>query len=280
MPDSLQSVREALASRYRVEQPLGHGGMATMFLAEPAGGGSRVAVKVIHRELSAGLGPERFRREIEILSGLRHPRIVPVLDSGAAGPFLYLVMPYVEGENLRARLRREYRLPVRSALSIAQDVAGAIDYAHSRNVLHRDIKPENILLEEDRALVCDFGLARAIDRAAVESSSSSGLVLGTPAYMSPEQAMAQKDIGPPSDVYALGCVVYEILTGERPFTGATAQAILARQVGAPPRSMRSVRPDLTAGLEDAVLAALAKEPDDRPISAAAFVERIVAGATG
>jgi serine/threonine-protein kinase len=192
-----------------------------------------------------------------------------------AGTYLFLVMPYVNGENLRARIERDGQLPVRSALSIARDIAEAIDYAHRHNVLHRDIKPENILLEGDRALVCDFGLARAIDQSTTDSSSN-GLVVGTPSYMSPEQAMARKDIGPASDVYALGCVVYEMLTGDPPFTGPSAQAIFARHVADAPRSMRSVRPDLAAELERAVLCALAKDTWARPRSAAAFADSLEA----
>jgi eukaryotic-like serine/threonine-protein kinase len=277
MPDLLHSVRDVLAARYRVERPLGRGGMATVFLAERVSGGGPIAIKVLHRELATALGPERFHREIEILSRLRHPHIVPVLDSDVAGTYLFLVMPYVNGENLRARIERDGQLPVCSALSIARDVAEAIDYAHRHNVLHRDVKPENILLEGDRALVCDFGLARAIDQSTTDSSSS-GLVVGTPSYMSPEQAMARKDIGPASDVYALGCVVYEMLAGDPPFTGPSAQAVFARHLVDAPRPMRSVRPDLTAGLERAVLSALAKDTWARPRSAAAFVDSLEAAA--
>jgi eukaryotic-like serine/threonine-protein kinase len=277
MPDLLHSVRDLLAPRYRVERPLGRGGMATVFLAERVSGGGPIAIKVLHRELATALGPERFHREIEILSRLRHPHIVPVLDSDVAGTYLFLVMPYVNGENLRARIERDGQLPVCSALSIARDVAEAIDYAHRHNVLHRDVKPENILLEGDRALVCDFGLARAIDQSTTDSSSS-GLVVGTPSYMSPEQAMARKDIGPASDVYALGCVVYEMLAGDPPFTGPSAQAVFARHLVDAPRPMRSVRPDLTAGLERAVLSALAKDTWARPRSAAAFVDSLEAAA--
>jgi len=273
MPDLLLSVRDALAPRYRVERPLGRGGMATVFLAQRADGGGPVAVKVLHRGLAVALGTDRFHREIEILSRLRHPHIVPVFDSDIAGTFVFLVMPYVAGENLRTRIQREGQLPIHSALSIARDVAGALDYAHAQNVLHRDIKPENILLEGDRALVCDFGLARAIDRSTMDSSSS-GLVVGTPAYMSPEQAMAQKDIGPPSDVYALGCVLYEMLTGELPFTGPTAQAILARHLAVPARPLGIVRPDLPEHIEAAVAAALAKSPDERPASGAELSRRL------
>ncbi len=277
MRDVSTALGLALAGHYRVEQELGHGGMATVFLAERADGGGPVAVKVLHPQFAAALGPERFHREIEILSRLRHPQIVPILDSDEAGTLLYLVMPYVPGENLRSRLEREGQLPLEAVLSIAADIAAALDYAHRQNVLHRDIKPENILLEGDRALVCDFGLARAIDRAALESLSSSGLVIGTPAYMSPEQAMGEEDLGPACDVYALGCVLYEMLTGELPFTGATAQAVIARHLSEQPRSMRGVRPELPRNVEHAVLAALAKAPAERPGSAGALVRLLQSG---
>jgi serine/threonine protein kinase len=274
MKDVSSALGAALAGRYRVERELGRGGMATVFLADQAGGGDPVAVKVLHPQFAAALGPDRFHREIEILTRLRHPRIVPVLDSGEAGTLLYLVMPYVPGENLRVRLEREGQLPMPAVLSIAGDIAAAIDYAHRQNVLHRDIKPENILLEGRQALVCDFGLARAIDRAALEPLSSSGLVIGTPAYMSPEQAMGEEDLSPACDIYALGCVVYEMLTGELPFTGATAQAVIARHISERPRSIRTVRPEVTKSAEAAVLAGLAKSPAARPKTAAALVDRM------
>jgi len=271
------SIRAALGGRYHVRHEIGHGAMATVFLAEAQGTGDTVAVKVLHPELAAAVGPERFHREIEILTRLRHPRIVSVLDSDEAGALLFLVMPHVAGENLRSRLEREGRLPTSVALAIAGDVGAAIDYAHGQNVIHRDIKPENILLAGERALVCDFGLARAIHRAAVEPVSSSGLVLGTPAYMSPEQAMGHENLGPACDMYALGCVVYEMLTGELPFTGPTPQALIARQLTEQPRPMRTVRPDLPAPIEAAVLAALAKDPSKRPRSGADFLSRLTRG---
>jgi serine/threonine protein kinase len=266
-----------LAGRYRVERELGRGGMATVFLAERADGSGLVAIKVLHPQFAAALGPERFHREIEILTRLQHPRIVPVLDSDEAGTLLYLVMPYVQGENLRSRLEREGQLPIQAVRSIARDIAAGVDFAHRKNVLHRDIKPENVLLAGDRALVCDFGLARAIDRAALEPVSSSGLVIGTPAYMSPEQAMAEEDLGPACDVYALGCVVYEMLTGEPPFSGPTPQAIIARHLGEQPRPIRTVRPEVTPTMERAVLAALAKEPQARPTSAGELLRLVEAG---
>jgi serine/threonine protein kinase len=266
-----------LAGRYRIERELGRGGMATVFLAEREDGGGPVAIKVLHPQFAAALGPARFHREIEILTRLQHPRIVPVLDSDEAGRLLYLVMPYVPGENLRSRLEREGRLTMPAVLSIAGDIASAVDYAHHQNVLHRDIKPENILVTGDRALVCDFGLARAIDRAALEPLSSSGLVIGTPAYMSPEQAMGEEDLGPACDIYALGCVVYEMLTGELPFSGRTPQAVIARLLAERPRSIRTVRPEVAREMELAVLAALAKEPAARPGSGTQFT-RLMAGA--
>jgi eukaryotic-like serine/threonine-protein kinase len=270
----LQPLREALAGRYRVVREVGRGSMATVFLADNLEAGGEVAIKVLHPELSHAVGPTRFHREIEILTLLRHPRIVPMLDSDEAGQLLYLVMPYVPGENLRSRLEREGQLPMPVVLSIAADVAAAIDHAHGENVLHRDIKPENVLLQGDRAVVCDFGLARAIDRAALESVSSSGLVLGTPAYMSPEQAMGLPDIGAACDVYGLGCVVFEMLTGEQPFTGPTPQAVIARHLLDRPRSMRVARPGLPEPVEAAVAAALSKAPDERPASGAALLRRL------
>ena len=270
----LPMLRQALSGRYRVEREIGRGGMATVFLAEPLDEHRQVAIKVLRPEVACFLGPDRFHREIEILRRLRHSRIVPVLDSNEAGALLFLIMPYVAGENLRARLDRERQLSLPAVLSIARDLATAIDYSHGENFLHRDIKPENVLLEEDRALVCDFGLARAIDRSALEPLSSTGLVIGSPAYMSPEQAMADAALGPGCDIYALGCVVYEMLTGELPFTGPNSQAVMARHLSDPPRSMRAVRPDLPARVEDAVLAALAKTPAERPRSGADLLRRL------
>jgi serine/threonine-protein kinase len=248
--------------------------MATVFLAEKLDGGGPVAIKILRPQLAAALGPDRFHREIEILTRLRHPRIVPVLDSGETGMLFYLVMPHVPGESLRARLERDGQLPMHAVRSIAGDIGAAVDYAHQQNVLHRDIKPENILLTGDRALVCDFGLARAIDRAAMEPLSSSGLVIGTPAYMSPEQAMGEEDLGPACDIYALGCVVYEMVTGEPPFAGPTAQAVIAQHLGEQPRPIRTVRPDISVGMERAILAALAKEAWKRPASGGVLARQL------
>jgi serine/threonine-protein kinase len=277
MHDLTESVREALAGRLRVRRRIGSGAMATVFLAEPWGGGSPVAVKVLRPEIAIVLGPDRFQREIAILAKLNHPRIVPILETGAAGRLPYFVTRYVAGGNLRDRLTPLGWLSLTEAVTIARDVADALDYAHREGVLHRDIKPENILLGVHGALLCDFGLARAIDRASVDSSSS-GLALGTPAYMSPEQAMARKDLGPSTDVYALACVTYEMLAGVRPFDGPTAQAVLARQVALAPPSIRTVRPEVPKRLEETVLGALAKEPKDRPRSAGELARQLEEGA--
>ena len=270
----LQPLRDALAGRYRVEREIGRGAMATVYRAEPVDGEGTVAIKLLRSELSFALGADRFHREVEILGRLRHPGIVPVLDSAEAGRLLYLIMPYVPGENLRTRLDREGQLPLPLALSIASELAAALDYAHRERIVHRDIKPENVLLDGARALICDFGLARAIDRAALEPLSSSGLVIGTPAYMSPEQAMGQEPVGTASDIYGLGCVMFEMLTGELPFPGPTRQAVIARHLTDPPRSMRTVRPDLPEYVEWAVAAALAKSPHDRPASGAELLRRL------
>ncbi len=223
-------LRTTLADRYRIEGELGSGGMATVYLAEDLKHHRQVALKVLRPELAAALGPERFLREIEISANLNHPHILPLFDSGEAGGFLYYVMPYVEGESLQDRLNREKQLPVDDALQITREVADALGFAHRHNVVHRDIKPANILLEEGHAVVSDFGIARAITKAGGERLTDSGVAVGTPAYMSPEQASGSTEIDGRSDVYSLGCVVFEMLCGEPPFTGPTPQAVVARQI--------------------------------------------------
>ena len=245
--------------------------MATVYLAEDLRDGGHVAVKVLRRELTGIFGSGRFAREIRILERLRHPAIVPILDSHESPTIHYYVMPYVPGESLRDRLAREGPLALDRVLSTAQAVAGALDYAHSQGVLHRDIKPANILLAGERVVVCDFGFARVVEIAAGDTLSSSGLVLGTPAYMSPEQAMGG-DLDERTDVYALGCVIYEMLAGEPAFAGATSQAVVARVVSEEPRTLRSVRPDVPQRVERGLRAALAKQPENRPKSAAALMK--------
>ena len=248
--------------------------MASVYLAEDREAGGPVAIKVLRPELAASLGATRFHREIEIATRLQHPNILPLLGSGELGGFLYYTMPYVAGDSLQALLEREGRLPLERVLAIAGDIAAALDYAHAHNVVHRDIKPPNVLLEGDRAMVCDFGVARAIVRSSTDQSSSSGLVFGTASYMSPEQATGQGEIDARSDIYALGCVIYEMLTGERVFGGPTPQAIIARHVSDPPRPIRTVRPEVSREMEAAVLAALAKDPNGRPQSGGQLVRRL------
>jgi len=210
---------EALQDRYKLERELGRGGMATVYLAQDLKHDRLVALKVLHPELAASLGPERFLREIKVAARLSHTHIVPLYDSGQAGDLLYYVMPYVEGESLRQRLNREKQLPVDVAVQIARNVAGALDYAHRHQVVHRDIKPENVMLHEGEALVTDFGIAKAISASGGQTLTQTGMAVGTPAYMSPEQAAGEAEPDGRSDVYSLGCVLYEMLAGTPPFTG-------------------------------------------------------------
>ena len=261
LPRAFDSLSVALAERYALERELGRGGMATVYLAEDLKLQRHVALKVLRPELAASLGNERFLREIAIAARLSHPHILPLHDSGEAGGHLYYAMPYVEGESLRDRLNREKQLPLDDTLQVAQEVADALNYAHSRGVIHRDIKPENILLDGDHALVADFGIARALDLAG-ERLTETGLALGTPAYMSPEQATGELIDGR-SDIYALGCVVYEMLVGEPPYTGPSAAAIIARRLSEPLPSLRVVRDGVPPGVEQAIHKALARTAADR-----------------
>jgi eukaryotic-like serine/threonine-protein kinase len=264
----------ALSDRYTIERELGQGGMATVYLAQDARHDRWVAVKVLRPELAAVIGAERFLSEIKTTANLQHPHILPLFDSGESDGFLFYVMPYVEGETVRDRIQREKQLPVQDAVRIATEVAGALDYAHRHNVIHRDIKPENILLHDGRALVADFGIALAASKAGGTRMTETGMSLGTPHYMSPEQAMGEREITARSDVYALGCVVYEMLTGDPPFTGSTAQAIVARVVTETPRPMMPQRHTIPAHVEAAVLTALEKLPADRFATAAEFAEAL------
>jgi serine/threonine-protein kinase len=280
----LNRLQASLADRYRIERELGRGGMATVFLARDLKHDRPVALKVLHPDLARVLGPERFLREIRLCARLQHPHILAVHDSGDADGQLWFTMPYVEGETLRSRLRREKQLPVDDALRITREVADALHYAHQHGVIHRDIKPENILLSGLHALVADFGIARALPAESDERLTESGISLGTPQYMSPEQAMAQRDIDPRTDVYSLGCVLYEMLTGEPPYTGPTAQSILAKRLGEPVPHLRTGR-DVPLSLERAVTRALARSPADRFATAAEFAaalqsDRLEAGVGG
>ena len=270
-PDLNGPLQAALGDRYRLERELGRGGMAVVYLATDLKHGRPVALKILRPELTPALGAERFAREITIAARLQHPHILGLHDSGEAAGMLYYAMPYVAGETLRARLRREIQLDIRDAGRIAGEVAQALAHAHGAGVVHRDIKPENILLGQGgNALVADFGIARALDAAGGEALTETGLSLGTPCYMSPEQAMGGRALDGRSDLYALGCLLYEMLAGEPPFTGPTGQAILARHAMDPVPSLRTVRPTVSAGLEAVITRALAKVPADRFPSVADF----------
>jgi len=269
MSDSLQRLTAALSDRYRIEREIGSGGMATVYLAQDIKHDRRVAVKVLRPELAAVIGADRFLAEIKTTANLQHSHILPLHDSGSVDGFLFYVMPYIDGESLRDRLNREHQLPVNESVRLATEIAGALDYAHRHGVVHRDIKPENVLLHDGSALVADFGIALAVSTAGGRMTES-GMSLGTPHYMSPEQAMGEREITPRSDVYALGCITYEMLVGEPPFTGPTAQAIVARVMTEEPRGLTSQRKSIPPHVESAVHTALSKLPADRFGSAAEF----------
>ena len=253
-----------LGERYRIERELGRGGMATVFLATDTAVGRAVAVKVLNPDLAAAVGAERFHREIHIATRLAHPHILPVYDSGGTGATLYYVMPLVEGESLRDRLRRERQLSIEESVRISCEVANALDYAHRQGIVHRDIKPENILLEAGQAVVADFGIARVTSMAADDPVlTQTGMSLGTPAYMSPEQALGDKSVNGRADQYALACVTYEMLVGEPPFTAPSAQALMARHLNAPVPLITTVRPTVSEGLQDVIMRGLEKVPADR-----------------
>jgi eukaryotic-like serine/threonine-protein kinase len=271
VPHRLQNV---LSDRFRIERELGRGGMATVYLAEDLKHHRSVAIKVLDPELAAAIGPERFLREIEIAARLQHPHILPLHDSGVAEGLLYYVMPFVEGESLRDRLSREKQLPLDDALRIVREVADALDYAHGQGVVHRDIKPENILISRGHAVVADFGIARAIRAAGGAKLTETGLTLGTPLYMSPEQAIGGGELDGRSDLYNLGCVLYEMLAGQPPFTGPTGESLVHQHLSVEPRSVADLRPTVPAGIARALGRALAKTPADRFGTLAAFAEAL------
>jgi serine/threonine-protein kinase len=274
---NLERLGTALADRYRLERELGAGGMATVYLAHDLKHDRQVAIKVLRPELAAVIGAERFLSEIRTTANLQHPHILPLHDSGEADSFLFYVMPFIEGESLRDRLEREKQLPVADAVRIAAEVAGALDYAHRRGVIHRDIKPENILLHDGSALVADFGIALAVKQAGGARLTQTGMSIGTPAYMAPEQAMGEKTLDARADVYALGAMTYEMLAGEPPFTGPTMQAIVARVMTERPRPLAEARESVTPGVAAAVHRALQKLPADRWSSARDFGEALATG---
>ncbi|MDF2760386.1 MAG: protein kinase, partial [Thermomicrobiales bacterium] len=273
LTDLSEHLQSGLADRYRIERELGRGGMATVFLAHDLRNERSVALKVLHPELAATLGPERFQREIKLAARLQNPHILTVHDSGEAAGQLWYTMPFVRGESLRDRLRREGQLPIAVAVDLARQVALALDYAHREGVVHRDLKPENILLSDGQALVADFGIAKALSAAGEVQLTETGLAVGTPAYMSPEQA-AGGQLDGRSDVYALGCVVYEMLAGEPPFSGATPQAVIAKRVLEPVPHVRTLRDSVPEPVEQALTRALAKAPADRFPNAAEFARAL------
>ena len=278
MTDTLARLTTALADRYRIERELGQGGMATVYLAEDLKHQRRVAVKVLKPELGAVLGAERFINEIRTTANLQHPNLLPLFDSGEADGLLFYVMPYVEGETLRARLESERQLPVDETLRLISLLAGALDFAHARGVVHRDLKPENILLQAGQPIIADFGIALAVAQAGGQRVTETGLSLGTPHYMSPEQAAGTHTVDARSDQYALGAIAYEMLSGEPPHTGPTTAALIARLMTERPRDIRSTRPAVPAGVDAAIQRALEKSPADRFSSCGAFAGALAEGA--
>jgi eukaryotic-like serine/threonine-protein kinase len=268
-----QDFQAALSGTYTIERELGRGGMATVYLARDIRHQRRVALKVLRPELAATLGPDRFLHEIRIAAGLQHPHLLPVFDSGEAAGQLWYSMPYVEGETLRDRLRREKQLTLDDACRIALQVLSALEYAHGHGVIHRDVKPENILLEDDQAVLADLGIARALTAVGEERLTETGLSLGTPAYMSPEQACAEPNIDGRTDIYSVGCVFYEMLVGEPPYTGPSPQAIVARRLTEPPPRLRTIR-DVPEAVERAVHRALARNAADRFAKAREFAKAL------
>jgi serine/threonine-protein kinase len=274
MPLNFEHVQESLADRYEIESLLGRGGMSLVYAARIPDTGAPIAVKVLRPEFAATILSERFKKEIELLTDLDHPNILPLLASGVRGSYVYYVMPHADGGTLEDRLKRERHLSLEETVHITEEVAAGIDYAHGHNVVHRDIKPGNVMHHKGRWLICDFGVAKAIVSADTRSISSSGLAVGTPQYMSPEQAQGSKRVGTACDIYSLGCVVFEMLAGEPPFPGSTPQAVLARHAHEAPPSVRVVRPDVPEHVDRALQCALSKRPRKRCPTATLFASML------
>ena len=272
MPIPLEKVQAAIAGRYDVERLLTRGGMSVVFKGRAKSDGRDVAIKVFRPEFSITLLRDRFHQEVEILRDLAHPNILPLIESGEGDHLVFYVMPFAHGGSLFDRVQRERRLSLDVTLAITRAVAAALDYAHAHQVIHRDVKPENVVFDEGNTMLCDFGVARALVRAGGERISTSGLIVGTPHYMSPEQAAGRMDIDHRSDIYSLACLVYEMLIGEPPFSGRNQQAIRSKHIGERPPSLRVVRPELPQQVEDAVMRGLAKVPEERWGSAVELVE--------
>jgi serine/threonine-protein kinase len=264
----------ALADRYRIEDEVARGGMATVYLAHDIRHDRPVAVKLLNPELTVNLATQRFLGEIRMMAQLSHPHILPLFDSGQADELLYYVMPFIEGETLRARIRRERQLPVDDAVRITREIASALDHAHAHGIIHRDVKPENVLLQDGTALVMDFGIALALSAAGDPRITRTGIILGSPQYMSPEQARGEKVLDARSDIYSLGCLLYEMLTGHVPCAGPTPQVVLARMEAADIEPVRAHRPRVPREIEDALMTALAPDPAHRFASARAMAEAL------
>ncbi len=273
----VDKLRQSLSQSYTIDRELGKGGMATVYLAQDVKHGRVVALKVLHPDLAASLGPDRFLREITLAARLNHPHILPLFDSGQADGFLYYVMPYVEGESLRERLDRDQQLSIEEAVHHGRAIASALDYAHRQGIVHRDVKPENVMLYEGEAMVMDFGIAKAVSSVGSDTLTQTGMMIGTPAYVSPEQAAGETNLDGKSDQYSLGCVVYEMISGERPFAGATPQAVMAKRFTEMPKPLRSLRTMVPESVEKAVTRAMATDSAGRYSTTAQFGQALASG---
>ena len=269
-PAVLERLRKGLESKYRIERELGRGGMATVFLAQDLVHQRPVAIKVLHPEIATGFSTARFLREIRLLATLQHPNILPLYDSGEIDGLPYFVMPFVSGESLRDRITRDGSVPVALSIRLACEAAAALDYAHRQGVVHRDIKPENILLSDDHVIIADFGIARAAAQSQDERLTGTSVTIGTPAYMSPEQAAGDENIDGRSDIYSLACVMFEMLSGQTPFTGSTPAAVIASRFARPAPRISSITAEIPKAIDSALASALSLSPDDRPGAAAEF----------
>jgi serine/threonine protein kinase/tetratricopeptide (TPR) repeat protein len=273
----IERLRESLAHSYSIDRELGRGGMAAVFLAQDCKHDRSVAIKVLHPELAASLGPERFLQEIKLAARLNHPHILPLFDSGTVDGLLYYVMPYVEGESLRERLDREQKLPIEEAVHHGRAIASALDYANRQGIVHRDVKPENVMLYEGEAMVMDFGIAKAVSVAGSDTLTQTGMMIGTPAYVSPEQAAGEIHLDGRSDQYSLACMLYEMLTGERPFHATTAQGLMTKRFTETARPLRALRPTIPEAVERAVAKAMATEPTGRFTTTSQFGQALASG---